>query len=415
MPMSEQAVAPGGRISHPDPGSEHLLRVCRELATRFEVRADEYDRQGAFPAADFAELRASGLYGLMVPVSHGGYGANFEVYTQAIELLAMGDASTALAFNMHSVVVGSLAELDMQDVPGRRARSIEACRNWIYDQANAGCLFASASSEPEAGPRLSCIQTTYERVPDGFRINGVKSFVSMAGHADYYLVAARSQQNFGAVPGISYFIIERDNPQIRFSDSWDVLGMRSTCSNTMTLENCFVPMERLFLLEGVALYKSTREPHWLVGAYNGVYLGIAAAVCEFVVRYLKNKRRGDGPSIISDPLVQLRVGELFLQLESIRAMTYDAARLVTKSRGSIEANTAIHRAKYMVGEVGPWIASQAMRLCGGSTISRRFPLERYYRDSRCGGLMPARSDDCLIYLGKAALGLDVSDPLQSYW
>ena len=61
------------------------------------------------------------------------------------------------------------------------------------------------------------------------------------------------------------------------------------------------------------------------------------------------------------------------------------------------------------------MASQAIRLCGGSTIFKTMPLERFYRDARCGGAMPAKSDDCLSYVGKAMLGLDVKSPLSSYW
>ena len=169
-------------------------------------------------------------------------------------------------------------------------------------------------------------------------------------------------------------------------------------------------------VEGMVFYKIVREPHWLVGGYNGVYLGICTATFDFLTEYLRKKRMpGTETTYASDPVVQHQVGELLVALEAARAVTYEAARLVAEQPGSPEANVAIHRAKYMVGELGPWLASQAIRLCGGSSIARRLPLERYYRDARCGGLMPARSDDCLSYVGKASLGIDVSSPTESYW
>jgi alkylation response protein AidB-like acyl-CoA dehydrogenase len=247
-------------------------------------------------------------------------------------------------------------------------------------------------------------------------VNGVKSFVSMAGHADYCLVAARAADHAGEVPAITYLVVERDNPGARIEEVWDTLGMRSTCSNTMHLTDCFVPAERLFLLEGLALYKITREPQWLIAGYNGVYLGLATATFAFLTDYLrKRKIAGTSEPLANDPLVQHRVGELYVAVEAAREVTYEAARKVVEAPGSDAANVAIHRAKYMVGELGPWLTSQAIRLCGGSSISKRMPLERFYRDSRCGGLMPARSDDCLTYVGKAMLGLDVKSPLSSYW
>jgi alkylation response protein AidB-like acyl-CoA dehydrogenase len=396
---------------------DELVSLCRVLAQRFAPRAAEHDRTGAFPTVNFQDIKDAGLLGMLVPATHGGFGADFLTYTRAIEQLAIGDASTALAFNMHNIVMGCLSSVDPDALEGRRGQSVRRFLEWAFDEVvRGGKMFGTAGSEPEVGPRLSKIRTTYRRVEGGYVLNGVKSFVSMVGHADYCLVAARAPEEVAGVPAISYFVVERDNPGTRVEEVWDTLGMRSTCSNTMHLTDCFVPSERLFLLEGLALYKITREPQWLIAGYNGVYLGLATATFEFLTDYLrKRKIAGTAESLAADPLVQHRVGELYVAVEAARAVTYEAARLVVEAPGSDEANVAIHRAKYMVGELGPWLTSQAIRLCGGSTISKRMPLERFYRDSRCGGLMAARSDDCLTYVGKAMLGIDVKSPLSSYW
>ncbi len=403
--------------STPLRSSAELIGLCQALAKRFAPRTAEHDRAGKFPTANFEDIKDAGLLGMLVPVEHGGFGADFLSYTKAIEQLAIGDASTALAFNMHNIVLGSLTGIDPAALEGRRGQVIRRFLDWVFGEViDGGKMFATAGSEPDVGPRLSKIRTTYRRVEGGFVLNGVKSFVSMAGHADYCLVAARAADGAGDVPAISYLVVERDNPDVRIEDVWDTLGMRSTCSNIMHLTDCFVPTERLFLLEGLALYKITREPQWLIAGYNGVYLGLATASFEFLTNYLqKRKIAGTSEPLAADPLVQHRVGELHVALEAARAVTYEAARLVVEAPGSDEANLAIHRAKYMVGELGPWLTSHAIRLCGGSTISKRMPLERFYRDSRCGGLMAARSDDCLTYVGKAMLGLDVKSPLSSYW
>jgi alkylation response protein AidB-like acyl-CoA dehydrogenase len=96
-------------------------------------------------------------------------------------------------------------------------------------------------------------------------------------------------------------------------------------------------------------------------------------------------------------------------------VVYEAAALVSRNPGSFEANAAIYRAKYLVGETAPQMASDAMRICGGNTIRKDFPLERYYRDARCGGLMGAPSDVCLSYVGKAVLGIDVAALSETHW
>lgn len=388
-----------------------LVALCRELARDFAPRAARYDQTGEFPAEDFEQIKDAGLLAIMVPREAGGLGADFLTYTKALEQLAIGNAATGLTFNMHNIVMGGLAEVHPEAIGGWRGQAMADFRDWAFRQAvDHRKVFASATSEPGAGARLTKLKTTYERVEGGFRVRGVKSFVSMAGYADYYAVAALSDKSPADVPLVSYLIVEKNDPGVRFEGEWDVLGMRATSSRNMVLDDVFLPEERLFLgVEGMAFFKLLREPHWLVGGYNGVYLGICTAAFDFMVDYLQRK------GAAGDPLVQHRVGELLVQLEAARAVTYEAAALVAGRRGTPEANAAIHRAKYMVGELGPWLASQAIRLCGGSTIARSLPLERLYRDARCGGLMPARSDDCLLYLGKQALGIDVADPSESYW
>jgi alkylation response protein AidB-like acyl-CoA dehydrogenase len=399
--------------------SDHLIGLCRELGQVFATRASEYDRTGAFPVEDFEDLKEAGLLGIMVPEEHGGLGADFLTYTKALEQLAIGHAATGLTYNMHNIVMGGVAEMDLAEIPGRRGDAMREFAEWLFDQAvNERKVFASATTEPGVGAQYSQIKTTYERVDDGYVINGVKSFVSMAGYADYYVVAARSaKQTAGEIPTLSYFVVDRDNPGNRIEEVWDVLGMRATSSNTVYLTDVFVPKDRLFMRsEGMAFYKLTKEPHWQVGGYNGVYLGICTAIFEFLTGYLQKKKvAGTDRTAADDPVIQHMVGELDVKLHAARIVTYEAARLVAEAPGSVEANRAIHRAKYMVGELGPELGSQAIRICGGSTISKHMALERLYRDARCGGLMPAKSDDCLSYTGKMALGIDATKADQTYW
>lgn len=397
---------------------EDIIEKCRQLKEVFAKKAAKYDREGSFPVENFEDLKEAGMLGIMIPKDFGGFGADFITYTKALEQLAMGCSSTALTFNMHNIAVGSIAELNLDGIGGSRGRVMKEFRDWVYDQSiNEKKIFASASSEPGIGAHFSKLKTTYKRVEDGFVINGVKSFVSMAGYADYYVVAAKSADSTSEVPAISYLVVEKDNPGTRIEEIWDVLGMRATSTNPVYFEDCKVPKEALFLgSEGMALYKIAREPHWLVGGYIGVYLGISTAAFQFLVDYLKKKKKpGTDIPMSEDPNVQYRIGELFSALESARGITYNAARLVKDKLGSQEANNAIHHAKYLVGELGPWLTSHAIRLCGASSLAKRMPLERYYRDARCGGLMPATSDECLSYLGKAAFGTDLSKPSETYW
>ncbi|NND72189.1 MAG: acyl-CoA/acyl-ACP dehydrogenase [Rhodothermales bacterium] len=398
--------------------SNDIITLCHELGKRFKERAAKHDREGSFPEDDFADLKEAGLLSIMVPKEYGGFGADFVTYTRALEQLAMGCPSTALTYNMHNIAIGSISEVDLEAIPGRHGREMREFRDWIYKEVVEGQkIFASASSEPGIGAHFSKMTTKYEPVDGGYVINGKKSWVSMAGYADYYVVAARPPVVKSDIPPISFLLVESGNPGYEFKFNWDVLGMRSTSTNPMTLTDCFVPKDAMFLAsEGLALFKLAREPHWTIGGYIGVYLGIATAAFNFTVEMLKKKKiPGTTMSKSEDPVIQARVGEMYSRLESARSVVYGAAHLIDTRRGTPEANAAIHNSKYIVSELGPWLTSWAIRLCGTTAIAKAFPLERLYRDSRCGGLMPATSDECLTYMGKSAFGADLSKPAETYW
>ncbi len=418
MPHTISAVKYDTPVLTQDSDADAVIDHCRLLAEVFKERAAHHDETREFPVQNFQEIRQSGLLSLMVPKEFGGLGADFLTYTKAIEQLAIGDASTALTFNMHNIAAGTLAEADVGALTGRRADVLRNFREWAFDEIVVNRkLFASANSEPGIGAHFSKLNSRYTPVEGGFKVSGVKSFVSMAGHADYYVTAARKEGSDGRFPDLSFFVIDADSPGIRIEEIWNTLGMRATCTNMMHLDDVFVPKERLFLgTQGLGMLKLVREPHWTIAGYVGVYLGICSATFDFMCDYLRNRNKpGTDDPVANSEWIQHRVGELAVQMEACRTVVYDAARQVDENPGKAETNVAVHRSKYMAGELGPHLSSQALRLCGGSTLAKRLPLERFYRDSRCGGLMPATSDECLLYAGKAALGFDMSKISETYW
>ena len=90
-----------------------LVEMCSELGQRFAARAAEHDRDASFPAQDFEDLKEAGLLGIMVPQDKGGLGADFLTYTKALEQIGKGHAATALTYNMHNIVMGGVAEMNL--------------------------------------------------------------------------------------------------------------------------------------------------------------------------------------------------------------------------------------------------------------------------------------------------------------
>ena len=395
-----------------------IVEICEGLSQQFAGRAKKYDAEAAFPVDNYADMRGAGLIGLMVPDSHGGMGADFLQYTRAAGLLAQGCSSTAVTFNMHNIIMGTLAEVDETALVGRRGQLMADFRNWAFAEAVDGKVFAASLTEPGVGFHPRQLSTKYKRVDGGYLLNGKKSFVSLAGNADYYVVAAvADRETTSGNPTVSWLVVSEDDPGVRIEKIWDTLGMRATVSDNMYLEDTFIPDERLFLrTEGLVVQKLSKEPHLVVGGFTACYLGIIEAIFKFVVGYLSAKTQiGSDEPLIDTKLTQLRVGEMSVLVEAAKALVYSAAEMVVNDRGSKETNAAVHRGKYYVGEMGPHIASQAIRVCGGSTIAKFLPMERYYRDIRCCGLMPAKSDECLWYVGKEALGFDINKASETYW
>ncbi len=398
--------------------TETLISTCDELAGEFAKRASKYDVEASFPVENYNDLRNAGMLGLMIPESHGGMGADFYQYTLAAGRLAQGCGSTAVTFNMHNIVMGSLAEADLSKVTGRIGDNMKAFRDWTFAEATSGKVFAAALTEPNVGFHPGSLTTSYKKVDGGYLLNGKKSFVSLSGHADYYVVAAvPEKQPAGDFPQVSWLVVSNDDPGVTIEQMWDTMGMRGTVSDNMYLKDVFIPKERLFLrIEGMVLPKLATEPHFVVGGFTACYFGLIDAICKFTVAHQQRRKvtGGDLP-LIENELVQHRMGEMSVLVEAARELVYSAARKVVSDRGANETNAAIHRAKYFVGEIGPQIASMAIRACGGGTISRHLPMERMYRDIRCCGLMPAKSDECLWYVGKHAFGIDINKIDETYW
>jgi alkylation response protein AidB-like acyl-CoA dehydrogenase len=384
------------------------VAIARRLVPRFGARATGYDRDGSFPVDDFADLREAGLFGLMVPSHLGGMGAGFAEYAAVAHELARGNGATALVFNMHASVTGALAGIpdaliDALGVPD----SFLAARDRVLAAAAGGAWYAVAMSERGVGSRLSQLSTMYTREDGGFRIKGAKSFVSGAGHADAYLVAARS----AAEPSmVSQFLVPAGADGITVEPTWDALGMRATSSHDVHFDLAVPEDALLGGVEGLALLVAQLMPHWMVASYAAVYVGVAQAAIDAAVAHLGERK------LTHLPAVRGRVGRADAAVAAARLAMDEAARRVDEAPGEPDTNRWVWRAKLLAGTTAADVAASMLEAAGTSATRRGHALERLYRDARCGSLQPATSDVCADWLGVAALGGDPdSDGSAARW
>jgi alkylation response protein AidB-like acyl-CoA dehydrogenase len=368
--------------------------IARDLAPAFAARAEQHDREATFPKADFDDLRAAGLLGLMVPERLGGNGSGFLAYARVAAEIAAGNAATALVYNMHCSVTGALAATpdDLARALGA-PESFFAFRDDVLRRAAGGALYLVAASERGAGSRFSAMTTAYEPEGDGWRIRGSKTFCSGAGHGDAYLVVARRGEL------VSQFLVPATGG-LTVEQTWDPLGMRATASNDLHLD-VLAPRDALLGgVEGLGVLLARVMPHWLVASYAAVYVGVARAALATAVTQLTER------SLTSLPHVRARLGRADAAVEAAWLATEEAARRVDAAPGDPATNRAVYRAKLLAGDTAHEVTSSMLEACGTSATRRGNPLERLFRDARCGALQPATSDVCADWLGVAALGLD---------
>lgn len=399
----------------PSPRQRELIDLARRLAReRFAPRAARHDREASFPFDDYADLRGEGLLGLCVPERYGGLGADYETYCLVSEQLAQGNASTALTFNMHCLtmlMMGPIADAMAMSDPARERH--EARRAVKYREVvERGAFYGQPHSEPveqgETDANLTVggrrFGTTARPVEGGYIVNGRKFFVSLAGAAPYYATPAIRLGDEPWIERTLYLQVPKDAPGVTFAGDWDPMGMRGTVSRDLVLENVFVPDHAEVLPPGVfgALYNDF--PHLFL-SFSATFLGLMQAAYDGALAYLTG-RAAATPAARGELAAKGHpVAEMLIATEAARALFYRAVSeaAVNAPPEAVQRARAAHIA---VQRAVVSVTQEAIRICGGRAILKRYPLERYARDARAAAVMrPWTEELASRQLGEVALGL----------
>ena len=382
-----------------------LQARARSLARDFATRAGQHDRDATDPVENYAALRAAGFYGLNVPKALGGAGLGLLGWSLAAEELGRGCASTALAFNMHLSVVGPVMESPLVplDVKERLAKLV------VQEGKLIGGNFSEPTTSGLVGTPVPLARA--RRVEGGYRITGRKAFASMIGAADYVMVMAYPDEATAPTAGM-LLLVPPDAPGRRVEKVWDTLGMRATRSDSMILEDCFVPDENLLLRSDEIVRFRRDGANWLWGSYIPVYLGVGVAAYRAIVEVVKGRTPpGFSQPLAYHPDVRRHVAEMSVDLEAARLLTLHAAWLCDVEGPTPAALSALYRAKYFVGEAVTRVTRAAMTLGGAHALFKSSPLERFFRDAAVAPVQFPPPDFCLTNLGMLEMGLDPRDVL----
>jgi alkylation response protein AidB-like acyl-CoA dehydrogenase len=385
------------------PKQLRLQQQCRELAADFATRSAIHDREASHPIENYERLRQEGFLALTISEEWGGGGASLLDHTVAYEALGAGCPSTALAFNMHASVVMPI--LDSPEVPHDTKRLL------VDMVVRERKLIAGNFSEPVTTSLVGArpIKTRARRAEGGYRVTGRKMFASMLEAADMVMVGA-SIEGAGDAAGL-VFLLPRVAEGRRVEANWDVLGMRATRSDSLVLEDCFVP-------DSAVLYRSDdlstlrSQIQWFWGTYTPVYLGVAQAAYDELRRVVAARKvEGYSQPLAYHPEVRRQVAEMSAELESAQLITYHSAWLCDTEGLTEKTVAALFRAKYVVGEAASRVTRTALTLGGAHGIYKPSRLEQLFRDGALGPLHPPTVDYCLHNMGLYELGLDPTEVL----
>lgn len=374
------------------PLQRELLTVANRLGReKFAPRAAQWDREASFPFANYEDLREAGFLRLCVPKEHGGLGADYPTYMMVAAEIGRFCGATALTWNMHicsTMWTGVLAD----GIPMTEAQRAEhVARRELHFQriVHDGALYAQPFSEGSAAAAgRAPFGTTAKKVDGGWRINGRKIFASLSGAADYYgILCTEDVEGKDPDPRDTMYIsVPATSEGLSISGDWDPLGMRGTVSRNLTFKDVFVSDAEQLMPRGIYFVGAQTWPAMFF-TLAPTYLGLANAAYDFTVQYLRGEVPGEPPVKRRQyPTKQIAVAQMRLQLEGMKALFTRAIQEARPNPGKDE-KLRLYAAHHAVMEGANDIARLAIRTCGGQSMMKHLPLERLYRDSRCGSLM----------------------------
>jgi citronellyl-CoA dehydrogenase len=234
-----------------------------------------------------------------------------------------------------------------------------------------------AITEPNAGSDVAAIQTTAVRDGDGWVINGQKTFITNGCRAHFCVLVARTDKQAG-YQGFSLFLVPTDTPGWNVTRRLDKLGLHSSDTAEISIEEVRVPGSALLGQEGQGFYHIMWELQGerLTGAasaISGAQIGF-----ERCLEYAK-ERHAFGKPIGSFQVMAHKLVDMATEIEAAREMVYDAAWKITKGEYPVQE---ISMAKLYAGLVANRVANAAMQIFGGSSYSMDLPVQRGWRDAR---------------------------------
>ena len=369
--------------------------AIRETTARFSQDviaplAAEIDATNEFPRHLWPQMGELGLHGITVEEADGGLGLGYLEHVVAMEEVSRASASIGLSYGAHS-------NLCVNQI--RRWGTPEQKRRYLPKLISGEHVGALAMSEESAGSDVISMRLRAERKGDRFVLNGTKFWITNAPHADTLVVYAKTNPEASS-KGVTAFLIEKDFKGFRCAQKLDKMGMRGSDTGELVFEDCEVPEENVMgpLGGGAGVLMSGLDYERAVLAAGP--LGVMQACLDVVIPYVR-ERKQFGKPIGSFQLMQAKVADMYVALNSARAYVYAVAKACDAGRTTrFDAAGAI----LLASENAVQTSLQAIQALGGAGYLKDWPVERFLRDAKLYDIGAGTNEIRRFLIGRELIG-----------
>ena len=379
-----------------DFGLGETADMLRETVRRFASEqiapfAADIDETNKFPRHLWPEMGALGLHGITVEEEFGGLGLGYLEHAVAMEEISRGSASVGLSYGAHS-------NLCVNQI--RRWGNPEQKRRYLPKLISGEHVGSLAMSEAGSGSDVVSMRLKAEkRGNDRYVLNGTKFWITNAPEADTLVVYAKTDMNAGP-KGITAFLIERDMKGFSTSQKLDKMGMRGSDTGELVFEDCEVHAEQVMGGEGNGAKVLMSGLDYERVVLSAGPLGIMQACLDVVLPYVR-ERKQFGQPIGSFQLIQAKVADMYVALNSARAYVYAVARACDAGKTTrFDAAGAI----LLASENAVKTSLEAIQALGGAGYTKDWPVERFLRDAKLYDIGAGTNEIRRFLIGRELIG-----------
>jgi alkylation response protein AidB-like acyl-CoA dehydrogenase len=363
-----------------------VLETVRDLC-RHEIapRAAEVDRLESFPWENIRKINEMGLNGLFIPEEYGGNPVSKIAWLITLKEISKACPSTGIIFATTSHCCYPIVQYGTKEQKKKFLPIILE-----------GALGAISITESEAGSDAKAMRATAITTPDGYILNGRKTFVTTGDVADILTVFVKVKEN-DEILGLSPFVLTNDLTGFSVGKKEEKMGLRASSTAEVILEDCRIPSDHLLGTpgEGFSILLSSLNSSRPNIAAQAV--GMAEAAFDAAVSYA-NQRMQFGKRIIEHQGIQFMIAEMATQIQAAWQLTLYVGRLMEKGQEDYSKEASM--AKLMASEVAERVASDAIQIFGGYGYCRDYPVERIYRDAKITQIYEGTSQIQKIVIGR---------------